>query len=171
MKKNNRTTQTTLLVYIAVLVAQGMVLSFVESLLPVPFIAPGAKLGLANIITVTSIYLLPFSGTLAVVFLKVILMSVTFGSLSSLLYSLAGGLLSLFAMMSVKKLFKDEVSIIGISVMGAVAHNVGQVAVAAVLIESTLIFMYLPILLLVAIPTGLFVGIVSKMLISYLNRI
>lgn len=167
----NQNQKTKYMIYIAVLVAQGLVLSFIESLLPVPFIAPGAKLGLANIVTVTAIYILPFSGALSVVILKVLLMAVTFGSLSSLLYSLAGGLLSLMMMIMTKKLFKLDVSIIGVSIVGAVFHNVGQLVIASLIIENQLIFSYLPILLIAAIPTGFFVGAVSKILISYLSRV
>ena len=167
----NQNQKTRYMIYIAVLVAQGLVLSFIESLLPVPFIAPGAKLGLANIVTVTAIYILPFTGALSVVILKVLLMAVTFGSLSSLLYSLAGGLLSLVMMTMTKIMFKLEVSIIGVSIVGAVFHNIGQLFIASLIIENQLIFSYLPILLIAAIPTGFFVGAVSKILISYLSRV
>lgn len=169
--RRQTSSKTRILVFISVLVAQGMILSFIESMLPIPFIAPGAKLGLANIITLAAIYLLTFKQATAVVLLRVILTATTFGSLSSFLYSFAGGVLSLLIMAALLKVFKGEISLIGVSVAGAVAHNLGQVFVAALIIHNVLILTYLPILLIVAIPTGIFVGIVSRILINYLERV
>ncbi len=170
-KRNNTTSKTRMLVFLSVLVAQGMILSFIESMLPIPFIAPGAKLGLANIITLAAIYLLTFKQASAVVLLRVLLTATTFGSLSSFLYSFSGGVLSLLVMAAILKVFKGEISLIGVSIAGAVAHNLGQLFVAAIIIHNVLILTYLPILLIVAIPTGLFVGIVAKILINYLERV
>jgi heptaprenyl diphosphate synthase len=160
-----------MLVFISVLVAQGMILSFIETMLPIPFIAPGAKLGLANIVTLSAIYLLTFKQAAAVVLLRVILTAVTFGSLSSFLYSLSGGVLSLLIMAGILKVFKGEISLMGVSVAGAVAHNIGQLVVATIMIHNVLIFTYMPILLIVAIPTGIFVGIVARILINYLEKV
>jgi heptaprenyl diphosphate synthase len=170
-KRKNTASKTRMLVFISVLVAQGMILSFIESMLPIPFIAPGAKLGLANIITLSAIYLLTFKQASAVVLLRVLLTATTFGSLSSFLYSFSGGVLSLLVMAAILKVFKGEISLIGVSIAGAVAHNLGQLFVAAIIIHNVLILTYLPILLIVAIPTGIFVGIVAKILIKYLERV
>ncbi len=170
-KRKNTASKTRMLVFISVLVAQGMILSFIESMLPIPFIAPGAKLGLANIITLSAIYLLTFKQASAVVLLRVLLTATTFGSLSSFLYSFAGGVLSLLVMAAILKVFKGEISLIGVSIAGSVAHNLGQLFVAAIIIHNVLILTYLPILLIVAIPTGIFVGIVAKILIKYLERV
>lgn len=172
-QSNRRKTssRTRMLVFVSVLVAQGMILSFIESMLPIPFIAPGAKLGLANIVTLSAIYLLTFKQATAVVLLRVILTAATFGSLSSFLYSFAGGVFSLLVMAVLLKVFRDEISLMGVSVAGAVAHNLGQLFVAAFIIRNILILTYLPILLIVAVPTGIFVGIVAKILIKYLKRI
>ena len=170
--RNNRPpSKTRMLVFISVLVAQGMILSFIETMLPIPFIAPGAKLGLANIVTLSAIYLLTFKQAAAVVLLRVVLTAVTFGSLSSFLYSLSGGVLSLLIMAGILKVFKGEISLMGVSVAGAVAHNIGQLVVATIMIHNVLIFTYLPILLIVAIPTGIFVGIVARILINYLEKV
>ncbi len=171
MSKKNTSNKTRKLVFVSVLVAQAMILSFIERMIPVPFIAPGAKLGLANIITVTAVYMLTFKEAAAVVLLRIILTATTFGSLSSFLYSLSGGVLSLLVMASIVKVFRNEVSLVGVSISGAIAHNVGQLIVAAFVINSFLIITYLPILLIVAIPTGIFVGFVARFLINYLERI
>lgn len=171
MNEKNTSIKTRKLVFISVLVAQAMILSFIERMIPVPFIAPGAKLGLANIITVTAVYMLTFKEAAAVVLLRIILTATTFGSLSSFLYSLSGGVLSLLVMASIVKVFRNEVSLVGVSITGAIAHNIGQLIVAAFVINSFLIITYLPILLIIAIPTGIFVGFVARFLINYLERI
>ncbi len=170
MNRTKRSIDTRKLVLISVLVAQGMVLGYIEKMLPIPFIVPGAKLGLANIITLTAIYFLSFKESSAVVLLRVLLTAATFGSLSSFLYSLSGGVLSLIAMATVLKVFKDELSLISVSIIGSIAHNMGQLLVAAIIIHNVLIFTYLPFLLIIAVPTGIFVGLVSKALIQYLKR-
>lgn len=162
---------TRILVFISVLVAQGMILSFIESMLPIPFFVPGAKLGLANIITLTAIYMLTFKQATAVVLLRVILTAATFGSLSTFLYSFAGGVFSLLIMAAVLKVFRNDISLIGVSVLGAVAHNMGQLMVATFMIHNILMLSYLPLLLIAAVPTGIFVGIVARILINYLERL
>ncbi len=170
MRKVNGSVDTRKLVLISVLVAQGMVLGYIEKMLPIPFIVPGAKLGLANIVTLTAIYFLNFRESSAVVLLRVLLTAVTFGSLSSFLYSLSGGVLSLIAMAGLLKVFKDELSLISVSIVGSISHNMGQLIVAAIIIHNVLIMTYLPFLLIIAIPTGIFVGLVAKALIQYLQR-
>ena len=162
---------TRTLVFISVLVAQGMILSFIESMLPIPFFVPGAKLGLANIITLTAIYMLTFKQATAVVLLRVILTAATFGSLSTFLYSFAGGVFSFLIMAAVLKVFRNDISLIGVSVLGAVAHNMGQLMVATFMIHNILMLSYLPLLLIAAVPTGIFVGIVARILINYLERL
>ena len=162
---------TRTLVFISVLVAQGMILSFIESMLPIPFFVPGAKLGLANIITLTAIYMLTFKQATAVVLLRVILTAATFGSLSTFLYSFAGGVFSLLIMAAVLKVFRNDISLIGVSVLGAVAHNMGQLMVATFMIHNILMLSYLPLLLIAAVPTSIFVGIVARILINYLERL
>ncbi|GAU77353.1 Gx transporter family protein [Fusibacter sp. 3D3] len=170
MRKVNKSIDTRKLVLISVLVAQGMVLGYIEKMLPIPFIVPGAKLGLANIVTLTAVYFLNFRASAAVVLLRVLLTAVTFGSISSFLYSLSGGVLSLMAMAGLLKVFKNEMSLISVSIIGSISHNVGQLMVAALIIHNVLILTYLPFLLIVAVPTGIFVGLVAKALIQYLEK-
>ncbi len=158
------------MVFISLLVAQGLVLYMIERMIPVPFISPGAKLGLANIITVVAIYLLTLRDAFSIVLLRVILATLIGGNLSGFFYSLSGGMLSLFAMYIVFKIGKDNISIIGISIIGAVFHNIGQIIIAATVIQNIKIAAYLPILLVAGVGTGIFVGITAKQLIVYLKR-
>lgn len=152
---------------IAVLIAQAMVLGFIERLIPVNFIVPGAKLGLANIITMVSLYLFTVRETTMVLIGRILLVALLFGSVSSLLYSLAGGLLALVGMAVLYR--SGRFSIIGISIVGAVLHNIGQLLMAALIIQNLNIFYYLPWLLVFAIPTGLVVGVTSRLIMKYLE--
>lgn len=163
--------KTRRLVFIAVLVAQGMILSYIERMIPVPFATPGAKLGLANIVTLTAICTLTFKQSGAVVLLRIFLTAMTFGSLSSFLYSFSGGVMSFLVMYVLFKVFKKDLSLMSISIAGAITHNVTQLVMGTLILESALIMMYLPMLLIIAIPTGIFVGLVSKFLINHLKRV
>lgn len=163
--------RTTKMTYISVLVAQALVLSIVERSIPIPFIAPGAKLGLSNIITVVSLYTLSLKDAFSVVILRILLSTLVGGSVSSLLYSIAGGLLSLITMYAMMKLGKDNVSITGVSIVGAFFHNVGQVIIAGLIIHNVNIILYLPILTVAGLGTGFFVGITSNYLLMLLKRL
>jgi heptaprenyl diphosphate synthase len=159
------------MIYIAILVAQALVLYIVESMIPVPFITPGAKLGLSNIITLVALYIFDFKDAFLIVILRILLATLLGGSISSLFYSIAGGMLSLVAMYLIKKVGQEKVSIIGISIIGAVFHNIGQVIVAALIIQNVMIVSYLPILLIAGVGTGIFVGLTGRYLLVYLKRL
>lgn len=159
------------MVYISLLVAQALVLYIIESMLPVPFVAPGAKLGLPNLITVIGLYTLSYSDTFLIIILRVILSTLFAGTLSSFLYSISGAVLSFIIMCIVKKIGSDRVSIIGVSAAGAVFHNVGQILVAALVIQNINIALYLPILNITGIVTGIFIGITANYAVTYVKRI
>jgi heptaprenyl diphosphate synthase len=163
-------TTTKKLVYISILVAQAMVLSWLESLIPFTPGIPGAKLGLANIVTLMALSTLDFKSTLTIVLMRTTLTSFMFGTMSSLLYSISGGLLSLIVMAILLKVLPKSFSLVAISILGAIAHNLGQLMMAALVIENANILYYLPFLMILAIPTGLFVGIVTRYLLPYLKR-
>ncbi|MDP4088401.1 MAG: Gx transporter family protein [Bacillota bacterium] len=165
MKKMQRLT------FIAVLVAQALVLYIVESMIPVPFITPGAKLGLSNIVTVTSLYIFGLRDTFVVVILRILLSTFFGGNISSLIYSISGGLLSLFFMWLVKMLGKDDISILGVSITGAFFHNVGQVLSAAAMIENINVVIYLPLLTIAGVGTGFFVGLTANYLLNALKKL
>ncbi|WP_139905268.1 Gx transporter family protein [Clostridium thermarum] len=159
------------LTFIAVLVAQALILYIVEGMIPVPFIAPGAKLGLSNIVTLTSLFILGFKDTFVVLIVRILLSTFFGGNLSSLMYSLSGGILSLIVMHLVKTFGKDDVSIIGISVAGAFFHNVGQVLAAAAIVHNINLVVYIPILTIAGVGTGILVGITSNYLLKALSKI
>ncbi|MFD3158344.1 Gx transporter family protein [Haloimpatiens sp. FM7330] len=163
--------KTQKMIFIALLVAQAIVLNVIERMIPLNFTIPGAKLGLANIITLTCIYLFSFKETLAIIILRTVLGSLLAGSLSSFLYSISGALLSFIVMYFLILISKEKISTIGISVFGGVFHNIGQLTVAMIIIENANIFYYLPILMITGVATGVAVGICTKYLLVYLRRL
>lgn len=157
------------LVYISMLVAQAMILSYVESLLPaIPI--QGAKLGLANIATLLALSTLSFKESLLIVIARTFLSSFMFGNMTVLIYSLTGGIFSLIAMYVTLKLSNNNFSLIAVSIIGAVFHNAGQLTVAVLILQNKNVFLLWPYLLLVAIPTGIFIGIASNYLLKYLLK-
>lgn len=152
----------------AMLVAAAMIFSYVESLIPVNFGIPGMKLGIANLVTVTGLYFLALPEVLLIVVMRVLLTGFLFGNGMSIIYSLAGGILSTLVMALLKRsrIFSE----LGISVAGGISHNIGQLTVAAVTIESGKLFYYLPALLIAGTLTGLLIGIVSRKLIPIVKK-
>ena len=124
--------------------------------------------GLANIVVITTLYLLGFKEAMSVSFIRIVLVGFTFGNLSTMLYGMAGGILSLLCMYMAKK--SKGLSIIGVSVIGAIAHNVGQILMATFILESTVILNYLPFLCIMAIVTGVAIGVTGGELVKRLHK-
>ena len=150
------------------LVALAMILSYVESLIPAFVAVPGVKVGLANIVVIFALYTLVPVEALTVSLLRVILSSFLFGSVLSLLYSLSGALLSLGGMIVMKKL--KIFSTLVVSVTGGVLHNVGQILVACLVLETDVLLYYLPVLILSGVVTGAVIGIIGSLVIKRLEN-
>jgi heptaprenyl diphosphate synthase len=162
--------KTRKLVLMGLYISMALALHIFEKTLPVPFIAPGAKLGLANIITLTALITLGFKDAFVILMVRILMGSIFGGGVSAFLYSITGGVLSILFMQLTRIVGRKNVSLIGISVVGAVFHNIGQLLAAALIINNVNIFVYLPILFLTAIGTGIFVGLVSRYLVSFINK-
>ena len=141
----------------AVLVALALALSYTERFIPLQMVIPlpGVKLGLANIATLVALYALGWQKTIPIVVVRCFL-GALFGGLTGILFSLTGGLLSLGVMAACKKI--PLFSIYGVSILGAAAHNIGQIFAAMALMGSVYVWAYLPYLLLIAIFTGTATG-------------
>lgn len=150
------------------LIALSMVLSFVESLIPIPIPVPGVKLGLANLVTVAGLYLIGISGTVCVTLLRIVLVGFSFGNPYSMLYGLSGSLLSLLVMSLAKKyhLF----STVGISILGGIFHNIGQITFASLVVRTPELFYYLPALLMAGTIAGVLIGILGGGLVTRLKK-
>ncbi len=146
-----------------VFLALALICSYVESLIPISFGIPGVKLGLTNIVVVLMLYCIGAKEALAVSVCRIVLAGFLFGNLFSILYSLAGGLLSFLIMWAVKR--TGKLGILPVSVCGGIFHNIGQLAVAALVVENYNVFYYLPVLLLAGAATGLAIGVVAQELV------
>lgn len=149
-------------------VALALIFSYVESLIPFHFGVPGIKLGLANIMIVTGLYFLELPDVCLICFLRILLSGLLFGNLMSLIYSLAGGFLSLLVMILLK--YTGQFSVIGVSMAGGVFHNVGQIAAAMVMTGGVNIVIYLPVLMGTGLLTGFLMGIISGRVLKILNH-
>lgn len=158
------------LIFLSLLVSIGLGLSIVESMMPVPFIAPGAKLGLSNIVILITLVIFGFKEALTVGILKSVIFTLVTGSVTSLFYSLSGSILSCILMFIIYDKFSNIFSLIGVSIFGALAHNFGQVSVASLMMQNLRIFSYLPILLLTSLFTGYFVGLASIFIVKNIKK-
>ena len=148
--------------YFGVFTALALIFSYVETLIPVNLGIPGVKLGLANLIIVVALYKMRLSEAYLLSVVRVLLAGF-------ILYSLAGGLLSLTVMALLKKW--GGFSLQGISIAGGVFHNIGQLIVAAVVVETFSVTYYFPVLLVAGLLTGLVIGIVAEMMLKRLVNI
>ena len=145
------------------LVALAFLLSYLEMLLPFSFAVPGIKLGLANLVTVIALYSLGNGAAFAVSMVRILLSGLTFQGLSVMLYSLAGGLFSFFVMAAAKRY--TGLSVIGISILGGVTHNLGQLLLAALVLKTEALLYYFPPLMLAGTVAGLLIGLMGGMVI------
>ena len=142
--------------YFGVLTALALIFSYIETLIPIQFGVPGIKLGLANLIIVIVLYKTDWREALLLSVVRIILAGFIFGNLFSIVYSLAGGVLSLTVMVLLKR--TDRFSVAGISMAGGVCHNIGQLVVAMIAVETYQVGYYLPVLLVAGLTTGAVIG-------------
>lgn len=155
----NRRWSASTIAKLGMLTAVAIVLGYFEHLLPVTGI-PGVKLGLANTVLLYALYLLDIPSAILLMFLKVGVSGLMFGGPAAMIYSFAGGVLSLLMMILARR-FKG-LSIVGVSIMGAVSHNIGQMIVAIFVVQTRAILAYLPILLIAAAVTGTLTGLIAQ---------
>ena len=145
----------------AVLTALALALSVAEGLVPLTilFPLPGLRLGLANLVTIVGLYTVGIRGTVAISLIRIILVGFTFGNASSMIYSLAGGVVSLVLMILVRK--TNLFSQVGVSITGGIGHNIGQLAIAAVVVQTSGVFYYLPFLMAAGVVAGAVIGLLG----------
>lgn len=153
---------------LGLLLALSMILSYIESVLPLSIGIPGIKLGLPNLIVVILLYLYGEKEALAVNFLRIVLSGFLFGNLFAILYALAGALCSFSVMFIMKK--TNFFSIAGVSIGGGVFHNIGQLIVAMFAVETYAPIFYLPVLLAAGLATGFIIGLISMRLMPYIQN-
>ncbi len=156
---------------VAILASVSVVLGIVESFIPFAIAVPGAKLGLGNIMVLTCLYYFKARDALALIILKTLLTSFILGTFSTFLFSFFGSLASFLIMFFLLRVRKDFFSLAAISIMGGIAHNLGQLGAAAMVLGTTAIFYYLPLLLISGIITGFFIGVAATYLIGSLDKL
>ena len=145
--------------FCGVFMALALILSYLESLVPLNFAVPGIKLGLANIVTIISLHKLGLKPTVIISVGRIILAGILFGNITVIIYSLAGAFLSILVMSLVR--YIKILTITGVSVAGAVAHNIGQLIVAVIVLENVNIMYYFLVLGVSGTVTGTFIGILT----------
>ena len=145
--------------YFGMYLALALILSYVETLIPFYVGIPGVKLGLTNLVIVLMLYDRGASQALVLSCARVLLAGFLFGNLSSILYSMAGGVLSLLCMAGARR--TGKFSVYGVSMVGGVTHNIGQILVAMAVVESVGIAFYLPVLLVSGVVTGALIGVAA----------
>ena len=166
MKKQKISAKTVALM--AMMIALAMIFSYVETMIPINFGIPGVKLGLANLVIVAAIYLFGGRQAFLISIVRIFLSGFMFGNLASIMYSLAGGRHSLAVMLLLKK--TDKLSILAVSVMGGICHNIGQLIVAMLVVENLKLIFYVPVLLISGFLTGLLIGIVCRVILPAVKR-
>ena len=152
-----------------ILVALAMVLGFVETLIPINLGIPGMKLGLANIVVVIALFLFDVKTAVVVSILRIILIAMTFGNMSMMFYSIAGASLSLLSMIAISKI--KSFSLISVSIVGGIMHNVGQIICAAFVVRTNGVFTYLPVLMIAGLVSGALIGIVAGLISVRLTNV
>ncbi|MBO4987389.1 MAG: Gx transporter family protein [Lachnospiraceae bacterium] len=154
--------------FCGLMLALALIASYVESLIPVPIPVPGIKLGVANSVVLILLYYTNAKTAWGISVGRVVLSGFLFGSLSSILYSLSGAILSLLVMTLIKK--RDCFTMTGVSVAGGVSHNMGQLIMAFLVLESGALWYYLPVLLVSGCVTGGLIGILGKEIFKRMPR-
>ena len=155
------------------LIGLAFIFSYLEAIIPIPVPIPGVKLGLANLVVIVGLYTIGIPGTIAVALIRIVLVGFTFGNVSSMLYSLSGGFVSLILMIAFRKL--DWFSQTGVSIIGGIGHNIGQLMMAAFITETAGVFYYLPFLMVAGVVSGAVIGLlgglVTERILSYVKKL
>ncbi len=149
----------------ALLSAIALTIFMIEAQIPAPVPIQGIKLGLSNIVTVFAVFLLGPWQAAGILFIRIFLGAVFAGNFSTILYSAAGGLLALLVTVGLHRILKaSQIWVAG--VLGAIAHSIGQMAVAVAVTKTPGLLVYLPVLIICSIAAGLFTGLCAQVLIN-----
>jgi len=154
--------------YLGLLTALAMILSFVESQIPALVAIPGIKVGLPNIAIVFILYKIGAKQAVAVSFVRVFLVSLLFGNLQIMTFSMAGAFLSMLGMILLKK--TEWFSVITVSIVGGILHNVGQIIAACIWTQTAEVVLYLPVLLISGLLTGGLIGLAAGLMVKRLEK-
>ncbi|WP_206811506.1 Gx transporter family protein [Paradesulfitobacterium ferrireducens] len=155
---------------IIIMVTNAILISFLESFIPIPIPVPGIKLGLANIITMIAIVFLSWQDVLLIVIIRSFVVAILTRGVMMIAFSLSGGILSAIVMWLLYQKLSRFVSIKGVSIAGAIIHNSAQLLVASVMLGQAVVLYYLPVLLISAVVTGLITGSIGEIAIKEVSK-
>lgn len=153
-----------------ILITNAILISFLESFIPIPIPVPGVKLGLGNIITLIGIAFLSFKDVLFIVLVRSFVVAILTRGIMMLPFSLSGGILSALVMWLLYKKFSSLFSIKGMSMVGAIVHSTAQLIVASFILGQVVVMYYLPVLLITSVITGLITGSISEVTINEVRK-
>ena len=156
--------ETKMITRLGMLLAVSLILSYIESLIPVIISVPGIKLGLANIITMYVLYVYKQKTAFVIMLMRVLISGILFTGLNTVIFGLLGGIFCIISMTIAVRLKKF--SIMGVSVSGAVFHNLGQILAAFIIMDNVNILYYFPFLMISGIITGFIIGYISAVVIK-----
>ena len=151
------------------LIGLACIFSYVEAMIPLPIPVPGVKLGLANLVIIVGLYTIGIKGTVAVSLIRIVFVGFTFGNASSMIYGLAGGMVSLLLMILFQKL--NCFSQVGVSIIGGIGHNIGQLSVAALITQTAGVFDYLPFLMAAGVVAGALIGLLGGLVTERVQKV
>ena len=154
--------------FLGLFIALAFVMSYIEFLLPINIGIPGAKIGLANLVIVVALFCIGKRDAFILSAVRVLLVGLTFGNMAMTIYSFAGAALSFGAMLLAQR--TKKLSVTGVSVVGGVFHNIGQIIVAMIIMETSGLIFYLPFLLVVGTISGVVIGVISSMIIVRIQK-
>ena len=154
--------------FYGVFAALAILMGYVESLFPPPVPVQGVKLGLANVIVLIALYFMGAKAALGINVIRVVISALLFSGFSGFLYSIAGAGVSFIIMVLAKKIKSSGV--IGVSVLGGVAHNIAQIGVAAAVLNTPGLFYYLPVLIISGVVMGLITGIAARYCLNHIEK-
>ena len=161
--------KTKKIAYLGLLVALAFIFSYIETLIPINIGVPGAKLGLANLVIIVALYTIGERNAFLLSMVRIVLVGFTFANLASMLYSLAGGIFSFLAMCIAKR--SGKLSTTGVSVVGGVFHNVGQILMAIWVVKTASLVYYLPVLIIAGLASGVAIGILGAMVTKRVKKV
>ncbi len=153
-----------------ILISNAILLGLLDTFIPIPLPIPGAKIGLANIITIIAICFLSYKDVMFIVVLRCVSLAFFTRGIVSLVFSLSAGLFSASIMWFLYKKTKNIFSIKGLSMVGAIVHSIVQITVASIIMKENIIFYYFPVLLILAIITGLINGSIGEITINEIRK-
>lgn len=150
------------------LIALAFILSYIESIIPIPVPIPGIKIGLANLVVIIALFMMGPKQAFVLSMVRIVLVGFTFGSLSTMMFSLAGGILSWLLMVTARKW--KGFSMTGVSILGGIGHNTGQILVAMWVVNNSILMYYLPFLLISGLVTGAAIGMTGAAITTNIKK-